>query len=76
MKDSKKLCFVGVLVAVGTLMGCSKDVNAPANLAQQQQMAAGHAPTPQELQRAMSHMKTPNADQISQIPKPSSAGGG
>jgi hypothetical protein len=59
-----------VVLTFGALVGCGKDANSPADLKQQQAMAAGHPPTQQELKDAMSHINTPSEGQISAIPKP------
>jgi len=57
MKNPKILALFGAYLFITlSVVGCSEDKNTPATLEQQKAMAAGRAPTPEELQQAMSKL--------------------
>ena len=66
MNNIPKASPLTVLLLTFVLSGCASDQGQPKTLQQQQAMARGHAPTKEQLDKAMSQFKQP--DQAPQHP--------
>ena len=74
MWNPKLLTLLSAALVTLFALGCGKDPNKPTTLAEQQQMATGHKPTPEELKAAMSRFKTPGQGGSSTVQTPPSDG--